>query len=107
MIPDYQLSILEAKAIAASGRMKEWRITPMTHRANVLKLWVRRPERAHWYEAGDAIGTSAQRPARKPCWNSLPRYEPTGGKDDHTSFPFWTSGYCPRQGKEFPHAGTT
>ncbi len=56
MMPDYQLSILEAKAIAASGRMKEWRITPMTHRANVLKLWVRRPERAHWYEAGDAIG---------------------------------------------------
>lgn len=30
MMPDYQLSILEAKAIAASGRMKEWRITPMT-----------------------------------------------------------------------------
>ena len=55
-MPDYLLSILEAKAIAASGRMKEWRITPMTHRANVLKLWVRRPERAHWYEAGDAIG---------------------------------------------------
>lgn len=56
MIHDYQLSILETKAIAASGRMKEWRITPMTHRANVLKLWVQRPERQQWYEAGDAIG---------------------------------------------------
>lgn len=56
MIPDYQLSILEAKAVAASGRMKEWRITPMTHRANVLKLWVQRPEREQWYEAGEAIG---------------------------------------------------
>ena len=56
MIPEYLLSRLEAKAIAASGRMKEWRITPMTHRANVLKLWVRRPERQHWYETGEAIG---------------------------------------------------
>lgn len=56
MIHDYQLSILETKTIAASGRMKEWRITPMTHRANVLKLWERRPERQQWYEAGDAIG---------------------------------------------------
>ena len=56
MMPDYLLSMLEAKALAASGRMKEWRITPMTHRANVLKLWVRRPEREHWYEAGDTIG---------------------------------------------------
>lgn len=28
----------------------------MQHRANVLKMWVRRPERAEWYEAGNDIG---------------------------------------------------
>lgn len=56
MLSEYLLSRLEVKTIAASGRMKEWRITPMTHRANVLKLWERRPERQQWYEAGDAIG---------------------------------------------------
>lgn len=49
MIPDYILSQLEAKAIAAGQWLEDWRITPMQHRANVLKMWVRRPERAEWY----------------------------------------------------------
>lgn len=56
MIPDYILSQLEAKAIAAGQWLEDWRITPMQHRANVLKMWVRRPERAEWYAAGNDIG---------------------------------------------------
>lgn len=56
MIPDYFLSELEAKAADAHQWLDDWHITPMTHRANVLKLWVRRPERAEWYAAGEAIG---------------------------------------------------
>lgn len=56
MIPEYVLSQLEAEAAAAAQWLKDWRITPMQHRANVLKLWVRRPERAKWYAAGNDIG---------------------------------------------------
>lgn len=56
MIPDYILSQLEAKATAAGQWLDDWRITPMQHRANVLKMWVRRPERTEWYAAGNDIG---------------------------------------------------
>lgn len=56
MLPEYVLSQLEAKATAAAQWLTEWRITPMQHRANVLKMWARRPERAEWYAAGNAIG---------------------------------------------------
>ena len=56
MIPDYILSQLEAKAIAAGQCLEDWRITPMQHRANILKMWIRRPERAKWYEVGNDIG---------------------------------------------------
>lgn len=56
MIPEYFLSSLEAKALSAKRWMNDWRITPMSHKANILKLWVRRPERAEWYAAGEAIG---------------------------------------------------
>ena len=56
MIPDYILSQLEDKAIAAGQWLEDWRITPMQHRANILKMWIRRPERAKWYEVGNDIG---------------------------------------------------
>ena len=44
------------KAIAAGQWLEDWRITPMQHRANILKMWIRRPERAKWYEVGNDIG---------------------------------------------------